>query len=469
MPYRQNNYSFVIDSSFRPYTQEEMLRPLLMYKDAYEKAEENFNALGEAGKYDYLAGIDPEDEAAKIYNNYANAYNSAFEDFKNYGVRGSRRSLLDLKRRYKSDIGRLDAADKALQEELKIRREKNDPSMLYAENNLKLSSFLDNKRPNLYSISAEDLRKEGMIYGQASSSRIYSNSRIENINKYFQDIVREQGIRPDILNAWRAQLISIPEFDRAVNDILKARRVDENLTGADYETARQSVINGIMEGSIYKEARNTERNPDVPDWAQRDASNRAWANYNMQRALNGLIPDKNSPNGLSYSRDADIKLQRNAAILEEKSKYNGNKNSSRSGKSPSTSKVTQMKNGIRATWSGNDPGEKGYDGKVVSENIASDDTTHIGTYYSYDELLKYPYAKEFVDKHIKDGRTDMYDYYFQPYEHGILNDTEAQIEIIPRPISTDNNSSVILDLGSGGSDDYSSYEDSDSGLPFGLS
>ena len=39
MPYRRNNYDFVIDSSFQPFSMNEMLTPFMQYKDAYEKAE----------------------------------------------------------------------------------------------------------------------------------------------------------------------------------------------------------------------------------------------------------------------------------------------------------------------------------------------------------------------------------------------------------------------------------------------
>lgn len=446
MPYSRNNYSFVIDSSFRPYTQEEILRPLIDYKNAYDKAEAAYTEYGDKlDKYRDFAMQNPDTEAAQIYNNYANDYNTAFNTFLERGLPGSRRSLLQLKKRYQGEIGILDNADKALQEELKLRRELSakDPSLLFAEKDLNLNSFLHNKRPNLYSISAEDLRKEGSTYAQAASSRIYSDSRIQDVNKYFQDIIQTQGIRPEILNAWREQLVSIPAFDRAVDDILTARGVTKNLTGDDYETARQSVINGIMEGSVYKEARNTERNPDVPDWAQRDASNRAWANYNMQRALNGLIPDKNSPTGMRYSFEDDVKNQRQMQLLEKKKELGigvGKSSSGKtggSGRSASTSKASQMKKGVRISWEGNDPSGEGYKGKATIEDIASDDNKHVGTYLSYEELPQY--AKDIVDRAIKDGRPDLYDYYFQPYENSWINDTEAQLEIVPRGVVTDNN------------------------------
>ena len=454
MPYSRNNYSFVIDSSFRPYTQEEILRPLIDYKNAYDKAEAAYTEYGDKlDKYRDFAMQNPDTEAAQIYNNYANDYNTAFNTFLERGLPGSRRSLLQLKKRYQGEIGILDNADKALQEELKLRRELSakDPSLLFAEKDLNLNSFLHNKRPNLYSISAEDLRKEGSTYAQAASSRIYSDSRIQDVNKYFQDIIQTQGIRPEILNAWREQLVSIPAFDRAVDDILTARGVTKNLTGDDYETARQSVINGIMEGSVYKEARKTEQNPDVLTRAQAISA----AHQDQSLRLKGLESGYRLENG-QWIFDPDILKQKRDALGDsgninwdewEQSpdgKWHRKPKDSRkssgtggSGRSASTSKASQMKKGVRISWEGNDPSGEGYKGKATIEDIASDDNKHVGTYLSYEELPQY--AKDIVDRAIKDGRPDLYDYYFQPYESSWINDTEAQLEIVPRGVVTDNN------------------------------
>jgi hypothetical protein len=69
MPRGYNNYSFVIDSSFQPFTMQEMLTPFLMYKEAFEKSEEAYNDLtNKADKFKYLAdNLDPNSKAAQIY------------------------------------------------------------------------------------------------------------------------------------------------------------------------------------------------------------------------------------------------------------------------------------------------------------------------------------------------------------------------------------------------------------------
>ena len=251
MPNHYNNYSFVVDSSFQPFSMQEMLMPFVQYKDAYEKTEAAYEDLADkSNKFKYLSETLPEDsKARKLYEGYANELNKQADDLAKHGLNMmNRRSLLNLKRRYQGEIGRLVSADEAMQEERKLRRQMNakDSSMLYANDNLSIDQFLDGEVPNLYNISGDELRKEGAQYAQAASSRIYGNTQVQNITKYFQEIMQTQGYSPEAMAAFRQNLESIPEFNQAVQDIMDARGVTGNLTGHNYERARQSIINGIM-------------------------------------------------------------------------------------------------------------------------------------------------------------------------------------------------------------------------------
>lgn len=275
MPYRRNTYDLVVDSGFQPFSMQEMLTPFMMYKDAYDKTEEAYTQLSsEADKFKYLSETLPEgSKSRQLYEGYANELNQQAQDLAANGLSMSnRRALTNLKRRYQGEIGRLISADAAMQEEKKLRRANKDTSMLYAQDNLSVDDFLDGATPNLYGISGEDLRKEAAQYAQAASSRIYGNTQIQDINKYFQDIIQTQGYSPEAISAWRQNLESIPEFNQAVEDIMAAKGVNGNLTGANYERARQNIINGIMEGAAYQEKRQSHQNPGVLTAAQANSA-----------------------------------------------------------------------------------------------------------------------------------------------------------------------------------------------------
>jgi len=52
-----------------------------------------------------------------------------------------------------------------------------------------------------------------------------------------------------------------------VEAILQERGVNDNLTGAARERARQAVINGMIDGAVYQEKHQPVRNPGVMDAA----------------------------------------------------------------------------------------------------------------------------------------------------------------------------------------------------------
>ena len=113
------NYSFVIDSSFRPFSFDEMLKPWSIYSNAYEKVEDTYNEyMKKADTFKYLADETADDPKARaIYEGYANDLRSQAEDLAKNGLSiANRRALTSLKQRYQGEIGQLELADEQLKE-----------------------------------------------------------------------------------------------------------------------------------------------------------------------------------------------------------------------------------------------------------------------------------------------------------------------------------------------------------------
>ena len=68
------NYSYVIDSTFQPFSMQEMLVPFTAYKEAFEKTEEAYTDLSDkSDKFKYLSETLPEGSKARaLYEGYAN-------------------------------------------------------------------------------------------------------------------------------------------------------------------------------------------------------------------------------------------------------------------------------------------------------------------------------------------------------------------------------------------------------------
>jgi hypothetical protein len=297
MPYRRSNYDLVIDSSFQPFSMQEMLVPFTAYKEAYEKDEAAYIDLqNRADKFKYLSETLPEgSKARQIYEGYANQLSNDAKDFMSNGKSMSNaRSLLDLKRRYQGEIGRLVDADTALKQEQALRRQMSakDPSMLYAVDNLSIDNYLDNQTPNLYGISGTDLYTKAAAASQSMSKRQFSvNGENKTLGGYYYDYVQRMGYTPEDLRKFgdqisadfAAQVSTLPELQQAANQILEANGVNENLTGNNLRKAQQQVIRGLIDGAVYSEQHNPQRNLGVMTATEKTADARAREGMAIQR------------------------------------------------------------------------------------------------------------------------------------------------------------------------------------------
>lgn len=421
MPYRRNNYSFVIDSSYQPFSMQELLTPMLMYKDAFEKQEAAWDELNRnTDTFKYLeeyAKQNPESEAAQIYNNYATDMRREFSDFSQNGLSMSnRRALNNLKRRFQGEIGLLDKASKSLEEVRKLRRANKDSSMLYAEDNLNIDQFLYDRNPNLYSISGNDLYTKGAALGKAASSRIYKAGDAGSVlGGYYRNWKELKGVSQESI----ADFMNSEAVQQEVDNMLKAEGVTGNLTGANYERARQQVLNGIYTGIVYEENNNIKRDEGVMSASDRATDARSRDSQALTAAMYGY------------------KKENGKWVKDPKAtpvKGGGKSGSSSSGKGGSNSRYTQLPKGVRVEWD-DDPTVAGatYTSKDL-DSSPSAETEHKGTAVTYDELPQY--AKDRVDAILgPEGNVDLHRYWFRPYESGTFDDTEAILEILPYKVS----------------------------------
>ena len=275
------------------------------------------------------------------------------------------------------------------------------------------------------------------------SSGVYDSELVKSTNKYFLEQKEKYGYSPELIAAWRNKLVEIPEFDKAVEDIVKAKGIDINLKGRDYDNAVQTIINGMMEGVVSKSSSKYVSNPGVLTAAQMDAAARNNKSLKLDAAAHGLVEDETSPTGFRYDITQDPKYANELWKYKIKDgKINGYsdeyakavkdgliKGGTTSGKGSNTERTTSLKKGVRVSWTGNDPTDADERKKFVAKDVGEDEE-HVGIVVDYDELPEY--AQKIADKYIKDGSVDDYDYYFRPFEGGTFNDTEASLEIIPR-------------------------------------
>ena len=256
MPYRQGNFSYVIDSSFNPFSFNEMLAPFQMYKQEYEKQEERVNdRIKAAGKFAYLADItDNDDPAKKIYQGYVNDLMAQANDLSANGLTmGNRRSITDIWRRYDTEIGALERADERMRKDMDVRSQLRAKGvhMLYANENPKLSDYLYENSPNQFGISTDDLYKSGANLGKSLSSREYAPGKDagSTLGGFYRVWEEARGVAPENLG----EFMNRPSTQALIRNALIAQGAN-NLTGKNLEEAQSAFMQGMYDNIMYEKS-----------------------------------------------------------------------------------------------------------------------------------------------------------------------------------------------------------------------
>lgn len=112
------NFSYTASKAWTPYTFEELLKPLAMYTEEYNKQEEALSALdAEAATAGAMADETNDPVTYAKYKSYQEAIQKQADDIARNGLNpSSRKAVLDLRTRYKSDIAPIGEAIKRRRE-----------------------------------------------------------------------------------------------------------------------------------------------------------------------------------------------------------------------------------------------------------------------------------------------------------------------------------------------------------------
>lgn len=427
------DYSFVVSPSFNPFSMQEMLVPFSAYKDAFEKSEEQYDTLSQgADKFKYLSETLPEgSKARQIYEGYANDLRAQAEDLAHNGLTmGNRRALTSLKRRYQGEMGRILQADEAMREEKKLRQSlgAQDTSLLYANDNLNIDDFLDGKNPNLYRISGNELYTRGAAAGKAASSRIFSAGDAgSTLNGYYRDYVQKLGYSPETIRKFYEDMSTIPELQMAADAILEERGVNQNLSGYNLRRARQSVINGMIDGAVYQENHSPQRDLGVLTPMEQNQITMQQKQFNLSKSQ---LDARAASMGYRIDDNGNLQIDpdRMEALKELKKSNKGTGSSN-----TNSSEGTIAKDAITITWSGKPYSKKDSQGNdnrgIKTTRFKDDDDFGDGRQWNYDDLPEY--AQTEANKYVGNGSPYDYKYIYSPWKKGYIWDDDESLIMIP--------------------------------------
>lgn len=430
------DYSFVVSPSFNPFSMQEMLVPFSAYKDAFEKSEEQYDTLSQgADKFKYLSETLPEgSKARQIYEGYANDLRAQAEDLAHNGLTmGNRRALTSLKRRYQGEMGRILQADEAMSEEKKLRQSlgAQDTSLLYANDNLNIDDFLDGSTPNLYRISGNELYTRGAAAGKAASSRIFSAGDAgSTLNGYYRDYVQKLGYSPETIRKFYNDMSTIPELQMAADAILEERGVSQNLSGYNLRRARQSVINGMIDGAVYQENHSPQRDLGVLTPMEQNQINMQQKQFNLSKSQ---LDARAASMGYRIDDNGNLQIDPDRMEALKELKKSGKGTGATGSSNTNSSEGTIAKDAITITWSGKPYSKKdsqGNDNRGIKTTRFKDDADFgDGRQWNYDDLPDY--ARTEADKYVGNGSPYDYKYIYSPWKKGYIWDDDESLIMIP--------------------------------------
>lgn len=248
-----------IGSKFKPYSFEEYVKPLNMYKEEYQRQEDLYNTYAETAGL-IGADLNPEldnDILTNTYNPYMQALSSGAEALATEGLTpGGRRQLQELRRRFGREITPIKVASEA-----RTKARENWDKLLAKDKTLMtnanpyyqgISAYMNGASPDTTYVSGNELYSRGQNLAEAFSKtmrEVPEDERLALQGQYFR-IVNQYGANSAEADAFMQGAIdSIPALAKQVDGILANSGIDaEGFTPADKERARQYIIEGMKAG-----------------------------------------------------------------------------------------------------------------------------------------------------------------------------------------------------------------------------
>lgn len=177
-------YNIISNAKFRPFTYKELSEPLVQYKEAYDKIENEFSNLAtmtEAWKN--VANREKNPEAYKLYSKFAGDLSKALSSFSKGMTLQNRRALFDLKSRYTGEIGQISRAAEMMEKAQKAKEEirSRNPNAVFEEEDDygSIDKYLHKVSPNYNYWNGDAAFKRIAVEAEAIGKAFFSDPTAE--------------------------------------------------------------------------------------------------------------------------------------------------------------------------------------------------------------------------------------------------------------------------------------------------
>lgn len=408
-----------LDTRFNPFTYDEMVKPLVYYKQAYDETEAAYSDLAaQTEAWKDIANRENSPEAFEMYQRYSGDLNKIVDDFSKGMTAKNRRALIGMKRRYAQDIAPIARASEAMNAANELRVKAGPDAIFEVGEYNSLDQFLHGKTANNKYQSREALTKKTAAMTEAAMAEALRDPDFKKAmgDQFWMITQHTGGSYEDLLEAMKLGMMDNPIAQNRFSEI--RQKIVEDSGIQNYDAAGQQAIMDAIDTGLYagldKPVRNFQANQDHITPAQRHSMRMQEAQLALSAASNGMKKDANG--NWVYNPDKDLALKRAAA------------KGSRKGSSSETERANRLKSiiKVRATNKGKGSGDYEVGATWELESIPEGATNK-----SYGELT--PEQKKVVDRVIGTDSREGYGYYLITEDaRGVGSGDDDLVVIVPK-------------------------------------
>lgn len=248
-------------AQFRPYTFQELVQPLAMYKARYDEIDKLAQAQEDASAAARdQAMADPTVRA--MWMKYENSLNKLRDKIATQGLSNDDYALSnEVRKQFRNQVIPITGAIARREQQRKEWYAAHGADDTYfgdRPENHNLAEYLNGNTPVLNAYSGDKVAARAAMGAKAISSRRFSQAINSVFGGDFIDFVNKQGIET-ASNTIMGLLQSgaYPELNELYNGLMKD--VDPQY----WEDASRYIVRGITDGIVYNETHNYQQNPDA--------------------------------------------------------------------------------------------------------------------------------------------------------------------------------------------------------------
>lgn len=244
--------NLVINSKFRPFTYDELIKPFLQYKEEYDRIEQDYSDLAaQAEVWKDIASRENSPEAYEMYQRYSNDLSRYVDDFSKGMNPTNRRGLLNMKRRYAQDIAPIARASEAMKEANDLRAKASPDAIFEIGEYNSLDQFLHGKTANNKYQSREALIKQTAAITEATMAEAMKDPEFKKVmgDQYWEIVQHTGGSYKDLSEAIKLGIMDNPiaqnRFSQIRQEVARKAGIEK------YDAAGQRAIMNAIDLGLY--------------------------------------------------------------------------------------------------------------------------------------------------------------------------------------------------------------------------